>query len=99
MGLGGFLKYQVIESEGKKIGFVGIIEKDWVVTFKNLECDIDYLNYKRTTAALVQELKEKEKCDFIVALCHMRLNHDVKLALQVPGIDIVLGGHDHFYTV
>jgi 5'-nucleotidase len=29
----------------------------------------------------------------------MRLHHDVKLAQQVLGIDIILGGHDHDYIV
>lgn len=31
----------------------------------------------------------------IVALTHMRVPQDMKLPLQCPEIDIVLGGHDH----
>jgi 2',3'-cyclic-nucleotide 2'-phosphodiesterase (5'-nucleotidase family) len=41
-GLGGLLKYTTIDRAGKKIGFIGIGEKDWVVTFKNLECEVEY---------------------------------------------------------
>lgn len=31
----------------------------------------------------------------IVALTHMRVYQDKKLPLEVPDIDIILGGHDH----
>ena len=41
-GLGGLLKYTTMQKGGKKIGFIGIGEKDWVVTFKNLECEVEY---------------------------------------------------------
>lgn len=84
---------------GYKIGFVGIIERDWVETFKDLEVDLEYLNYKRHCAKLAKKLREEDKCDFVIALAHMRMHHDVKLAQQVEGIDLVLGGHDHFYRV
>lgn len=36
-------------------------------------------------------------CTIVIALSHMRIHHDLKFAEQVPGIDFVLGGHDHFY--
>lgn len=36
--------------------------------------------------------------DLVIALTHMRQPNDVKLAKQVPEIDAVLGGHDHFYN-
>lgn len=31
----------------------------------------------------------------IIALTHMRVPNDRLLAEQVPGIDLILGGHDH----
>ena len=33
----------------------------------------------------------------VIALTHMRVSHDIKFAKEVPGIDLVLGGHDHEY--
>jgi hypothetical protein len=42
-GLGGFKRCQVMEFGGKKIGFLGIIEKDWTIALKNkLECEPEY---------------------------------------------------------
>ena len=38
-------------------------------------------------------------CDFIVALTHMRVPNDIKLAENVPEIDLILGGHDHHYEI
>lgn len=35
----------------------------------------------------------------VLALTHMRLPNDLKLAAAVPGIDAVLGGHDHEYSL
>ena len=36
-------------------------------------------------------------CDLIVALTHMRVPNDVRLAKEVPEIHLILGGHDHHY--
>jgi hypothetical protein len=41
-GLGGFKRCQIVEFDGLKVGFLGIIEKDWTVTFKNLEAQDEY---------------------------------------------------------
>lgn len=38
-------------------------------------------------------------CELIIALTHMRLPNDKRLAENVPGIDIILGGHDHHYEI
>ena len=35
----------------------------------------------------------------VIALTHMRLKHDEKFAREVPGVDLVLGGHDHEYYI
>ena len=96
-GLGGLLRTAVMHKAGKKIGFIGIGERGWVETFKSLEVPVQYLKYKKTAAELTRKLREEQGCDLVIALCHMREHHDVKLAAQVPGIDLVLGGHDHFY--
>ena len=80
-----------------KIGIMGIAEREWIDLFKNLEVDIIYQNYKRTASEYARKLRDEDGCNFIVALTHMRVRHDEKFAREIPGIDIVLGGHDHDY--
>ena len=74
-GVGNLPRTCVIERCGFKIGFIGIIEKDWVHTFKNMDVELEYLNYKRTAAELAKKLKA-DGCHFVFALAHMRLHHD-----------------------
>lgn len=41
----------------------------------------------------------QEKCDYVIALTHMRTPNDCRLAENVDEIDLILGGHDHDYEV
>lgn len=47
----------------------------------------------------MEQLRNDEGCQLIIALTHMRVKHDSAFAEQVPGVDLVLGGHDHFYKI
>ncbi|MDF2182779.1 thiosulfohydrolase SoxB [Neptuniibacter sp. CAU 1671] len=44
---------------------------------------------------LINFLREHEKVDAVVLLSHNGMDVDLKLAAQVTGIDIILGGHTH----
>ena len=44
---------------------------------------------------LAKQLREEEKCEIVIALTHMRNWVDEKFPLEVKGVDLVLGGHDH----
>ena len=46
-----------------------------------------------TAAELVPKLRPE--CDILIALTHIGINVDRELAKQVPGIDLILGGHTH----
>ena len=37
----------------------------------------------------------RRQADLVVVLSHLGLWHDVQLAAQVPGIDLIVGGHSH----
>lgn len=37
----------------------------------------------------------KDQCDVIILLSHLGLNHDERIALEYPEIDVILGGHTH----
>ena len=44
---------------------------------------------------MVKELRKVDKVDCVIALTHLRISEDRELAANVPGIDFMLGGHDH----
>ena len=96
-GVGSCMRTAILNKAGLKIGIMGIAEREWIDLFKNLEVGIIYQNYKRTAAEYARKLRDEEGCNFIIALTHMRVKHDEKFAREIPGIDIVLGGHDHDY--
>lgn len=78
---------------GLKIGFFGLVtpgSKDLVrktepVAFKPIIAPA-----RRAVAAL-----RKRGADIIVALTHLAMPEDRRLAKQVKGIDLILGGHEH----
>jgi 2',3'-cyclic-nucleotide 2'-phosphodiesterase (5'-nucleotidase family) len=37
----------------------------------------------------------RDRADLVVALSHMGLRDDLQLALQIPDIDLIIGGHGH----
>lgn len=49
----------------------------------------------RAMQLLIDKLKATEKPDVIVVLSHNGMDVDLKLAAQVSGIDVILGGHTH----
>lgn len=50
-----------------------------------------------TAAREVVEPLLLDGADVIIAVTHQEMADDVKLLGQVPGIDLVIGGHDHMY--
>jgi 5'-nucleotidase, C-terminal domain len=65
----------------------------------SLPPDLIYKSASATAIELIPDLR-KEGCDLIVAVTHMREPNDIKLAEKTPPglIDLILGGHDHFYS-
>ncbi|MCB9307384.1 MAG: 5'-nucleotidase C-terminal domain-containing protein [Lewinellaceae bacterium] len=54
---------------------------------------VEYSDWKDAAAKNYAALKEK--CDVVVALTHLDVADDKKLATMLPGISLVMGGHDH----
>lgn len=71
---------------------------DWPSNCQHLpSCDIkDPAAYANRTA---RRLREREKCDLVIALTHMRLEEDIAVSKNTQAgsgrIDLLLGGHDH----
>lgn len=70
-----------------RIGLVGVTidatKKSWVRYRDGIE------------VARAEVEKLRGVTDAIVALTHLSLEHDAELVAAVPGIDLVLGGHEH----
>ncbi len=81
--------FTIIERQGRKIGIIGItgygnIDKDNI-------CQEAILNTNYNTDSIVSQLK-KRGVDIIIALTHIGMNEERKLARRSKGIDVIIGG-------
>ena len=100
---GRFQPYKVFEKQGIRVGIFGLgIELDGLVS-KNMYGETVYLDPVQKAREMVQALREKEKCHYVICLSHLGYSYDTekiddrKLATQVSGIDLILGGHTHTF--
>ncbi|PSR82391.1 flagellar associated protein [Coniella lustricola] len=85
-------------SNGIKIGVIGLGEREWLETINSLPPDLIYKSASETAKELIPQLRA-EGAELIVALTHQREPNDNKLAENVGDqIDLILGGHDHYYS-
>ena len=110
--LAGGARKHIVEWEGRKIGLIGLVEKEWLDTLATINPEeVEYTDYVEAGDSLVAELRQDGNidddtidnnteilgCEYVIALTHMRTPNDIRLAEQVQGVDLVLGGHDHVY--
>ncbi|KAF2642541.1 5'-nucleotidase-like protein [Massarina eburnea CBS 473.64] len=86
-------------SNGIKVGVIGLAEREWLDTINSLPPDIIYKSASETAKKLIPGLRE-QGAEIIVAVSHQREPNDNKLAEKCGSeyIDIILGGHDHYYS-
>ncbi|KAK4161367.1 Metallo-dependent phosphatase-like protein [Cladorrhinum sp. PSN259] len=92
--------HMITASNGLKVGLLGLGEREWLDTINSLPPDLIYRSASEVARELIPELKS-EGADVIIALTHQREPNDNKLAENlgaVSGLDLILGGHDHFYA-
>ncbi|OBZ75651.1 Trifunctional nucleotide phosphoesterase protein YfkN [Grifola frondosa] len=94
----------VLERSGIRIGFIGLVEKEWISTVPTWPSHFKY-----------RDMAESTNVDIVIALTHSRVPNDIKLAkalhalspaaqakqsiADMHGVDIIFGGHDHLYYV
>ncbi|GFE51262.1 multifunctional 2',3'-cyclic-nucleotide 2'-phosphodiesterase/5'-nucleotidase/3'-nucleotidase [Roseobacter cerasinus] len=83
----------VLDVGGQKIGIVSALATDTVETSSPGE-GVVFQDEIEALKADVATL-EAEGVDIIIALNHVGLNKDLDIAANVPGIDVVIGGHSH----
>ncbi|KAJ5769638.1 hypothetical protein N7520_004197 [Penicillium odoratum] len=86
-------------SNGIKIGVIGLGEREWLGTINSLPPNLIYKSATQTAKELAPQLRE-QGAEIIVIVSHQREPNDNKLATNLPTglVDIILGGHDHYYA-
>jgi hypothetical protein len=74
------------------------VEREWLDTINSLPPNLKYLSASATASELAPKLRD-EGADMVIVVSHQREPNDNKLAekLQPGTVDIILGGHDHYY--
>ncbi|CAB1061544.1 5'-nucleotidase (EC [Olavius sp. associated proteobacterium Delta 1] len=78
---------EMIEIDGIKVGIFSLTIK------KNFTNYVSYEDPFEVAQKKVAELKPK--MDILIALTHLTIEDDIKLANRFPEIDMIIGGHDH----
>ena len=99
---GRILSYRLIERGGIRFGVFGLLGND-AVAVSPMTAPLTFADPLETARATVAKLRE-EGAVVVILLSHMGISQqddnswrgeDVELLEQVPGIDVVIGGHSH----
>lgn len=92
-GLKNFVKPSMIQQVGPlKIGLVGVVTTDEF----NYSKEVNEILTDPYIAAGAEALALREQgCDVVICLSHLGKVPDVEGLSEVPGIDIIIGGHSH----
>lgn len=77
------LDHYILEKYGFKFGFLGFAEEPWLDCLSP-EIDVtkvEYIDYNESLREWSAKLRD-EGCDFIIAINHMRLPEDQKMARE-----------------
>ncbi|MCY1338436.1 thiosulfohydrolase SoxB [compost metagenome] len=100
---GRLLPYKVIERGGIRFGLFGLLGYN-AIDVTPMTRPVTFADPKDTARAMVRKLREEERVDVVILLSHMGVSQqadgswrgeEVEMAEQVPGIDIIVGGHSH----
>jgi 5'-nucleotidase/UDP-sugar diphosphatase len=96
--------YLVIERGGIRFGILGVLGRE-AATYSVSAAPVKFTDPIESARAAVSMLRGTEKVDVVIALSHGGVHRnadgtytdgaDVMLATEVPGIDVVVGGHSH----
>ena len=91
-----FAPSMMIERAGLRIGVVGIaafiVDKTMPPHFGE---GLRFTTGEEALGDEIARVRADEEADLVIVLSHLGLPQDMKLAANVPGIDVLLSGHTH----
>ncbi|HNT27645.1 MAG TPA: bifunctional UDP-sugar hydrolase/5'-nucleotidase [bacterium] len=95
-GLAGILQPFIILHRGSlRIGVVGIGNDSSMTSMSDIGNKLGFYGLDPVETAKLYVGLIRAQCDIVVIASHQGLEGDYELAAQVPGVDIILGGHHH----
>ena len=88
-------KWIVKDVKGVKVGIFGMTTPEANVLSQVLPSAFLDTLILETAAAAVDSLRNLYGCTSVIMLSHLGISLDRQLAYAIPGIDAVIGGHDH----
>eukprot|EP01062_Namystynia_karyoxenos_P003914 TRINITY_DN1137_c1_g1_i1.p1 TRINITY_DN1137_c1_g1~~TRINITY_DN1137_c1_g1_i1.p1 ORF type:complete len:1726 (+),score=510.42 TRINITY_DN1137_c1_g1_i1:103-5280(+) len=90
------LREKLISWNGIRIGLIGLCE-NWLPHCPRLaKGEACYADIFEVGEEVAKSLKNRG-AEIVLALTHNRLAQDKEVTARCPSIDLLLGGHDHFY--
>ncbi|HYE92974.1 MAG TPA: 5'-nucleotidase C-terminal domain-containing protein, partial [Terriglobales bacterium] len=89
----GTVPRRIFERGSCRLGFFGVLAEE-TKRLSNVGPDIEIVDIVRAAEAAVRALKD-EGANIIIALTHLTFADDRRIAREVAGIHLILGGHDH----
>ncbi len=83
----------MVLENGLKVGLFGLIGKD-AVSVTTANEPVEFTDQHEAARLMVDQLKA-QGAQMIIAVTHSGVEEDRELASDVPGIDVIIGGHCH----
>ncbi len=84
--------YVIVEREGLKLALFGLVITD-TQNYRGAREGVEILDPFQVARQLVPQLRQQ--ADVVILLSHLGIEADERLAREVPGIDVIVGGHSH----
>lgn len=90
--------YILEASNGIKIGFMGLAEREWAEKGNSLPRNLEYHEMIDTAKEVGPELR-KQGADMVIAMTHARQERDFRFGEGLPEgcVDMIFAGHDHWW--
>ncbi len=85
--------FEIREFDNVKVGIFGLVLPDTKKTSSPGE-NIEFRNVCQTARRIIPQMRARG-AGVIVALTHLSMEEDKQLARCAPGIDVIIGGHEH----
>ncbi|MBW1990726.1 MAG: bifunctional metallophosphatase/5'-nucleotidase [Deltaproteobacteria bacterium] len=93
-GLPGLRPYVIKKVGGVRVGIIGVVTPETPTS--NHPRNVAGLTFLRPEPVVSKYLAElRPRVDLVLVLSHLGYQADRRLAAQVPGIDVIVGGHSH----